>query len=132
MSKSYGNTIPIFSEGKQLKKQVMAIKTDSTPVEEPKDPDGCNLFSIMKLFAPAERLAEVRKLYLEGGAAYGYLKQELAELISDYFAAARRRRAELLQDRESLKRILADGATRARDRAAPTLDLVRRRVGLKY
>lgn len=132
MSKSYGNTIPIFSEGRQLKKQVMAIKTDSTPVEAPKDPDSCNLYSIFKLFAPAERLAEVRKLYLEGGAAYGYLKQELAELINDYFAAARQRRAELLQDRESLKRILADGASRARDRAAPTLDRVRRRVGLKY
>jgi tryptophanyl-tRNA synthetase len=110
----------------------MAIKTDSTPVEEPKDPDSCNLYSIFKLFAPAERLAEVRKLYLEGGAAYGYLKQELAELIGDYFAAARRRRTELLQDRESLKKILAEGATRARDRAAPTLDLVRQRVGLKY
>ncbi len=132
MSKSYGNTIPIFSEGGQLKKQVMAIKTDSTPVEEPKDPDSCNLYSIFKLFAPAKRLAEVRKLYLEGGAAYGYLKQELAELIGDYFAAARRRRTELLQDRESLKKILAEGATRARDRAAPTLDLVRQRVGLKY
>ncbi|MFC1826825.1 tryptophan--tRNA ligase [Thermodesulfobacteriota bacterium] len=132
MSKSYGNTIPIFLEGKPLKKQVMAIQTDSTPVEEPKDPDACNLYNIFKLFAPAERLAEVRKLYVEGGAAYGYIKQELVDLIADYFKEAREKRAELLQDKESLKKMLAQGAQKARKKAAPTLDLVRQRVGLKY
>ncbi|MBW2472764.1 MAG: tryptophan--tRNA ligase [Deltaproteobacteria bacterium] len=132
MSKSYDNTIPIFLEGKQLKKQVMAIQTDSTPVEEPKDPDSCNLYNIFKLFAPTDRLAEIRKLYVEGGAAYGYIKLELVELIEDYFKEARMRRAELLQDRESLRNILALGALKARKKAAPTLDLVRQRVGLKY
>jgi tryptophanyl-tRNA synthetase len=132
MSKSYGNTIPIFLEGKQLKKGVMAIQTDSTPVEEPKDPDACNLYNIFKLFAPVDRLAEVRKLYVEGGAAYGYIKQELVDLIEDYFKDAREKRAELLQDKESLKKILAQGAHKAREKAAPTLDLVRKRVGLKY
>ena len=132
MSKSYGNTIPIFLEGKELKKGVMAIQTDSTPVEEPKDPDACNLYNILKLFAPVDRLAEVRKLYVEGGAAYGYIKQELVDLIEDYFKDAREKRAELLQDKESLKKILAQGAHKAREKAAPTLDLVRKRVGLKY
>jgi len=132
MSKSYGNTIPIFLEGKQLKKRVMAIQTDSTPVEEPKDPDACNLYNIFKLFAPADRLAEIRKLYVEGGAAYGYIKQELVEIIEDYFKEARAKRAELLEDHESLKKILAHGAAKAREKAAPTLDLVRQRVGLKY
>ncbi len=132
MSKSYGNTIPIFLEGKELKKGVMAIQTDSTPVEEPKDPDACNLYNIFKLFAPVDRLAEVRKLYVEGGAAYGYIKQELVDLIGDYFKDARQKRAELLQDKESLKKILAQGAEKAREKAAPTLDLVRKRVGLKY
>ncbi len=132
MSKSYGNTIPIFLEGKELKKGVMAIQTDSTPVEEPKDPDACNLYNIFKLFAPADRLTEVRKLYVEGGAAYGYIKQELVDLIGDYFKDAREKRAELLQDKESLKKILAQGAHKAREKAAPTLDLVRKRVGLKY
>jgi tryptophanyl-tRNA synthetase len=132
MSKSYGNTIPIFSEGKELQKQVMAIQTDSTPVEEPKDPDSCNLYNIFKLFAPADRLLEVRKLYVEGGAAYGYIKQELVVLIEDYFKEARLKRTELLQDRESLKKILAHGAIKAREKAAPTLDRVRQRVGLKY
>lgn len=132
MSKSYGNTIPIFLEGKELKKGVMAIQTDSTPVEQPKDPDACNLYNILKLFAPADRLAEVRKLYVEGGAAYGYIKQELVDLIGDYFKEAREKRAELLQDKQSLKKILAQGAQKAREKAAPTLDLVRKRVGLKY
>jgi tryptophanyl-tRNA synthetase len=132
MSKSYGNTIPIFLEGKQLKKQVMAIQTDSTPVEDPKDPDVCNLYNIFKLFAPADRLAEVRKLYVEGGAAYGYIKLELVDIIGDYFKEAREKRAELLQDKESLKKILDQGAQKAREKAAPTLDLVRQRVGLKY
>jgi tryptophanyl-tRNA synthetase len=132
MSKSYNNTIPIFLEGKQLKKAVMAIQTDSTPVEEPKDPDACNLYNIFKLFAPADRLAEVRKLYVEGGAAYGYIKVELVDLIGDYFKEAREKRAELLQDTESLKKILAKGAQKAREKATPTLELVRQRVGLKY
>ncbi|MFC1837271.1 tryptophan--tRNA ligase [Thermodesulfobacteriota bacterium] len=132
MSKSYDNTIPIFSEGKRLKKRVMAIQTDSTPVEDPKDPDVCNLYNIFKLFAPAERLAEVRKLYVDGGAAYGYIKQELVELISDYFEEAREKRTELLQDKSSLKEILAKGARKAREKAAPTLELVRQKVGLKY
>ncbi len=132
MSKSYGNTIPIFLEGKQLKKQVMAIQTDSTPVEEPKDPDACNLYNIFKLFATADRLAEIRKLYVDGGAAYGYIKLELVDLIGDYFKEAREKRAQLLQDKDSLKKILAQGAQKARDKAAPTLDLVRQRVGLKY
>jgi len=132
MSKSYNNTIPIFLEGKQLKKQVMAIQTDSTPVEEPKDPDGCNLYNIFKLFAPADRLAEVRKLYTEGGAAYGYIKLELVDLIEVYFRKARERRKQLLQDKGHLKEILARGALKAREKAAPTLDLVRQKVGLKY
>jgi tryptophanyl-tRNA synthetase len=132
MSKSYDNTIPIFLAGKQLKQRVMAIQTDSTPVQEPKDPDTCNLYNIFKLFAPADRLAEIRKLYLEGGAAYGYIKLELVELIEKYFEEARKKRAELLQDPDSLKKILARGAHKAREKAAPTLDLVRQRVGLQY
>ncbi len=132
MSKSYGNTIPIFLEGKPLKKKVMAIETDATPVEEPKDPDRCNLFAMFKLFASPERLQEVRDLYVNGGAAYGYIKLELLELISDYFAEARKKKRELLADPEMVRAILRKGADRAREKAAVTLDLVRERVGLKY
>jgi tryptophanyl-tRNA synthetase len=132
MSKSYGNTIPIFLEGKALKKRVMAIETDATPVEAPKDPDKCNLFAILKLFATPERLQEVRDLYVDGGAAYGYIKLELLDLISDYFAEARRKKAEYLADPAMLREILKKGADKARTKAIVTLDLVRERVGLKY
>jgi len=132
MSKSYGNTIPIFLEGKQLKKRVMAIETDSTPVEEPKNPDICNLYNIFKLFATPERLAEVRNLYVNGGAAYGYIKLELLDLISDFYLDARTRKAEFMADPEMLRAILRKGADKAREKAGTTLDLVRDRVGLRY
>lgn len=132
MSKSYDNTIPIFLEGKQLKKKVMAIATDATPVDDPKDPDKCNLYNIFKLFAPPERLAEVRDLYINGGAAYGYIKLELLDLISDYFAEARAKKAEYLNDPEMVRQILKKGADKAREKATVTMDLVRDRVGLKY
>ena len=132
MSKSYDNTIPIFLEGKPLKKQIMAIQTDATPVEEPKDPDTCNLFQIFRLFATPERLAEVHELYVNGGAAYGYIKLELLELITDYFAEARTRKAQYLADPGEVRKIMARGAEKARAKASVTIDLVRDRVGLNY
>lgn len=132
MSKSYGNTIPIFLDGKELKKQVMAIQTDSTPVDQPKDPDKCNLFQIFRLFAAPDRLREVGDLYVNGGAAYGYIKVELFELIDEYFADARKRKGEFLSDPEEVRRIMQKGAQKAREKASVTLDLVRDRVGLTY
>jgi tryptophanyl-tRNA synthetase len=132
MSKSYGNTIPIFLEGKPLKKRIMAIETDATPVEEPKNPDTCNLYNIFKLFATPERLQEVRSLYLNGGAAYGYIKLELLDLITAQFADARKKKAEFLADPGLVRAILKKGAVKAREKAVVTLDLVRDRVGLKY
>ncbi len=132
MSKSYGNTIPIFLEGKKLKKRVMAIETDAIAVEDPKDPDNCNLYAMLKLFASKERLQEIRDLYVNGGAAYGYIKLELLDLISDYYADARKKKAEFLADPEMLRQILHKGGEKARVKAAVTLDLVRDRVGLKY
>jgi tryptophanyl-tRNA synthetase len=132
MSKSYGNTIPIFLEGKALKKRIMAIETDATPVEEPKDPDKCNLFALLKLFASPERLQEVRDLYVNGGAAYGYIKLELFDLVSDYFDEARKKKADYLADPAMLRQILKKGADKARAKAMVTLELVRDRVGLKY
>ncbi len=132
MSKSYGNTIPIFMEGKQLKKRVMSIETDATPVDDPKDPDNCNLYKIMKLFAAPDRMKEIHDLYVNGGAAYGYLKLELLDLLNDKFGEARRKKAEFLDDPETLRSILAKGAEKAREKATVTLDLVRDRIGLKY
>lgn len=132
MSKSYGNTINIFQNAKQLKKSVMAIKTDSTPVEDPKDPEKCNLFSIYKLFAPADRVAETKDLYLNGGAAYGRVKLELVDILWEYFKEAREKREQYANDPAMVKEILAKGAAKAREKAAGTLDLVRERIGLKY
>ncbi len=132
MSKSYGNTIPIFLEGKQLKKRVMAIETDATPVEAPKDPDNCNLYKILQLFAAPARMQEIHDLYINGGAAYGYLKLELLDLLNDQFGKARKKKQEYLSDPAMLREILAKGAEKAREKAAVTLDLVRSRVGLKY
>jgi tryptophanyl-tRNA synthetase len=132
MSKSYGNTIPIFVEDKPLRKVVMSIQTDSTPVEEPKNPDTCNLYALLKLFMPPDRLSEIRDLYVNGGAAYGYIKQELFELIRDYFAEARDKKKELLLNQDYLREVLAKGGDKAREKATVTLDLVRDRVGLKY
>ncbi|OIP44457.1 MAG: tryptophan--tRNA ligase [Deltaproteobacteria bacterium CG23_combo_of_CG06-09_8_20_14_all_60_8] len=132
MSKSYGNTIPIFLDEKELKKRVMAIVTDATPVEAPKNPDTCNLFQIYKLFAPADRLAEVNALYVNGGAMYGKIKLELVDLLWDYFREARAKRAELDRNPGYLREVLRQGAEKARAKATVTLDLVRERVGLKY
>ena len=132
MSKSYGNTIPIFATEKELKKKVMAIVTDATPVEEPKDPEKCNLFSLYKLFAPADRLAEVHGLYVNGGAMYGKIKLELLDLLWEYFREAREKREQLLADPGQVRDILHRGAIKAREKAVVTLDMVRDRVGLKY
>ena len=88
MSKSYGNTIEIFLDEKSLRKRVMNVKTDSTPVDQPKDPETCNLFQIYRHFAPKDRVEEVRRLYVEGGASYGVVKKELAEILWETFPRA--------------------------------------------
>ncbi|HMK36122.1 MAG TPA: tryptophan--tRNA ligase [Desulfomonilaceae bacterium] len=132
MSKSYNNTIEIFLDEKTLKKRVMSITTDSTPVDQPKNPDTCNLFQIYQHFAPAERLREVRRLYVEGGAAYGTLKKELLGLLWEHFREARENRARLAADPGHIRQILARGAEKARAIAYGTLEDVRRKVGAKY
>lgn len=132
MSKSYDNTIEIFLDEKTLKKKVMNIVTDSTPVDQPKNPETCNLFQIYRHFAPPERVAEVHRLYVEGGAAYGTIKKELAGVLWDYFRESRDKRAQLAKDPGYLREVLAKGAAKARAIAAGTIDLVRDRVGLKY
>jgi tryptophanyl-tRNA synthetase len=132
MSKSYDNTIPIFLDEKALRKRVMAIQTDATPVEAPKDPEKCNLYALLKLFASPEKMREVHDLYVNGGAAYGYLKQDLFELINAHFAAARIKKKELLDNPDYLRQVLAKGGEKARAKAMVTLELARDRMGLKY
>ncbi|MFZ3071090.1 MAG: tryptophan--tRNA ligase [Anaerolineaceae bacterium] len=130
MSKSYHNTLPIFAPEKELRKQVMRIVTDSKTPEEPKDPDTCNLFQIYRLFAPEQCLREVRSLYLNGGLAYGTLKQELADLMLAYFAEARSVYAILIDDHAYLDKVLGEGAIKAREIGRPVLNRMRRVVGL--
>ncbi len=132
MSKSYDNTIPIFLEEKPLRKRIMSIQTDATPVEEPKNPDTCNVYALLKLFASEDKMREVRELYVNGGASYGLLKQDLFELVNAHFAGARARKKELLANPDYLRQILAKGAEKARAKAAKTMDLVRDRVGITY
>ena len=132
MSKSYGNTINIFEDEASLKKKVMRIKTDSTPVEEPKDPETCNLFALYRLFADAEKIAAMKERYLKGGVGYGEVKKELLGLIYDYFAPFRKKRAELAKDTGAIHDILKKGAEKTRAEAVKTLDLVKERTGLRY
>jgi tryptophanyl-tRNA synthetase len=132
MSKSYDNTIEIFLDEKTLKKKVMSIKTDSTPVEEPKNPETCNLFQIYRHFAPPDRVEEVLRLYKEGGAAYGTIKKELVGILWDFFRDTREERAKLLKDPGHLRDVLARGAEKAREIGRETIDAVRQRVGIVY
>lgn len=132
MSKSYGNTIDIFENEKSLKKKVMSIVTDSTPVESPKNPDTCNVFALYRLFAPAERTNAMRERYRAGGVGYGEVKKELLGLIWDYFRPFREKREALAADRGQIAAILKKGAEKTREIAMPTIEDVRRRVGLRY
>ncbi|MCI5220257.1 MAG: tryptophan--tRNA ligase, partial [Candidatus Electrothrix sp. LOE2] len=102
------------------------------PVEDPKNPDNCNLYALLQLFASEEKMTEVHDPYVNGGAAYGYLKQDLFELIRDYYADARSKKKELLRNQDYLREILRKGADKARTKAVETLDVVRDRVGLRY
>ena len=130
MSKSYGNTLPIFGEEKPLKKLIMKITTDSTPVEEPKATANSTILALYHLFAsPADYAAMVAD-HQRGGIGYGELKKRLADAYWDYFAPMRARRIEVLADPGYVDRILAAGAERAREEAAKVLDRVRHAVGL--
>jgi tryptophanyl-tRNA synthetase len=131
MSKSYGNTIEIFEPEKSVKKKIMKIVTDSTPVEDPKDPDKCNVFALLKLVASSEELADWENKYRNGGMGYGQAKKRLAELMIDYFKSFRQKRTELENNISYVKQILANGAERAKAVATETLEKARQAVGLR-
>ena len=130
MSKSYNNTIEIFGEEKPLRKKFMSIKTDSKGMEEPKDPDTCNVFQLYKLFATPEQQEEMRARYIAGNYGYGHAKQALFEAYMDYFAPMRKRREELVNNMDYVDAILKRGAERAREEAMKTLTKVRELVGI--
>lgn len=130
MSKSYGNTIGIFDEGKTLKKKVMSIETDSTPLDEPKDPESCNVFALIKLFADEETKEEIAGKYRAGGYGYGHAKKELLGMITDYFAEARERRKELQKNEDYMIDVLKEGGKKARERAETVMKPVREATGI--
>ena len=129
MSKSYGNTIQMFATKAELKKQVMSIVTDSTPLEEPKDPEN-NITKLYELFATKEELAEMKRKFSEGGYGYGHGKIELLNKILEYFGEARAKREELVKNPEYLEEVLRKGAKKARAMAIEKLKEVKKAVGL--
>jgi len=130
MSKSYGNTIEIFESEGSVRKKIMRIVTDSTPVEEPKNPGKCNVFALLKLVASPEELAEWENRYRSGGMGYSEAKKRLAELVIDYFEPFRQKRTELENNIDYVREVLANGAKRAKAVAAKTLAQARKAVGL--
>jgi tryptophanyl-tRNA synthetase len=129
MSKSYGNIIDIFLPDKELLKQIKTIVTDSTPLEEPKDPDKDNVFAIYKLIATPEQTADLRKKYLGGNYGYGHAKQELYELITQKFAKEREAFNFYFSNPAELDKKLRQGEERARVIAHATLKRVRGKLG---
>ena len=130
MSKSYDNTIEIFEPENKVKKKVMRIVTDSTPVEDPKDPETCNAFAFLKLVADENELAEWEQKYRHGGTGYGTVKKRVVELLHDYFRPFCQKRAELDNNPDYVEEVLCNGAQRARAVASKTMERVRDAIGL--
>jgi tryptophanyl-tRNA synthetase len=129
MSKSYGNSIEIFAEGKTLKKSVMGIVTDSTPVEAPKDPEKNTVFELFKLFATPDEVAALADRYRAGGMGYGEAKTMLLAKIDAYFSPFRDKRKQLAANPDEVEEVLREGAKKARADATQTMELVRSAVG---
>ncbi|WP_037318455.1 tryptophan--tRNA ligase [Salegentibacter sp. Hel_I_6] len=129
MSKSKGNTINLFVSDKKLRKQIMAIATDSTPLEEPKNPDTCNVFALYKLVAPEAQIAEMRKNYEAGGFGYGHAKQALYEVLLEQFKEPREKYEYYMNNLEELDKALEVGAEKARNVANEVIKRVRAKVG---
>ena len=129
MSKSSGNIINLFLPDKKLRKQIMKIKTDSTPMEDPKNPDTCNLFSLYKLLASEPQIAEMRANYEGGNYGYGHAKQAFYELLIDKFSVERERYNYFMNNLEEIDKALAIGAEKAKIVATSVLKRVREKVG---
>ena len=131
MSKSYHNTIELFAEEKTLRKKVMSIVTDSTPVEAPKDPANSSIVDLFRLFASEEDVQEMEQRFRAGGTGYGEFKKQLFEAIWGYFEPMRMRRKELESDPGYVESVLASGARRANALASETVRKVRQATGLQ-
>ncbi|MEY2518971.1 MAG: tryptophanyl-tRNA synthetase [Verrucomicrobiota bacterium] len=130
MSKSYGNTIDLFVDEKQTRKQVMSIVTDSSPVEASKEPDQSTIFHLYSLFAAKDEIEEMREKFRKGGTGYGDFKKQLFEKLWEYFEPMRKRREEILRDPDHIDTVLARGAERANEEADKVMARVRGAAGL--
>jgi tryptophanyl-tRNA synthetase len=130
MGKSYGNNIDIFGDEKEIRKRIMSIVTDSTPVEAPKDPSRSTIFQLYSLFASKDQIAKMRERFQKGGTGYGDFKKQLFEKLWEYFAPMRKRREEILADKSYIDNVLAHGAKRANEVANEVMKRVRDAVGL--
>jgi tryptophanyl-tRNA synthetase len=130
MSKSYDNTIEIFQTSKKTAKRVGQIVTDSTPLEEPKDPETCNVFALLKLLAEPEEIEEIAASYRAGGYGYGHAKKRLGQLINERFAEARERYNQLEADPDTVRDILRSGGEKARAAADVVMQRVRAATGI--
>jgi len=131
MSKSYDNTIPIFGKEKAIRKTVMNVVTDCTPLEDPKDPDKCNVVALYKLVATPAELADLKAKYRAGNYGYGHAKQALFEKLWEYFRPMRERRDELAANVDYVWQCLAANAEKAQVEAEKTMTKVRYAVGLR-
>ena len=129
MSKSKNNILDVFLPEKQLRKQVMGIATDSTPLEEPKDPESCTVFSLYRMVAQESALKQMRKQYESGGFGYGHAKQALFEALLDKFALARTQFDKLMEEPQQMDLVLKQGAQKAQEIAEDVLSRVRSRLG---
>jgi tryptophanyl-tRNA synthetase len=131
MSKSYGNTIDLFAPEEEIRKRIMSIKTDSTPVEAPKPSAGNVLYRLLELVTPPDQFAEIDRSWRSGGKGYGEYKKMLLDQFHAAFDQPRKAREQLLANPDALERTLQEGAQRARELAAPIISGVRRAVGLR-
>ncbi len=131
MSKSYGNTINMFAAEKALRKSVMSVVTDSTPLEDPKPVEGSNVLALYRLFAGADEVRRMEDEFRAGGTGYGDFKKRLFEAVMDHFGPMRARRAELERSPDYVDEVLRKGADRAREVAVATMDRVRLAIGLR-
>ncbi|MFO0659208.1 MAG: tryptophan--tRNA ligase [Polyangiaceae bacterium] len=131
MSKSYNNTLELFADDATIKKKIMSIKSDSTPVEAPKDPASNPIHPLLMLFASESDAAEINRTYREGGKGYGHYKMQLLDLFHARFDAARARRKELENDRGYVDQVLKQGAEKARGYAVPVIERIRTAVGTR-
>lgn len=132
MSKSYDNTIPLFLKPKKLKKLIMKIVTNSQTIEEPKDPDTCNVFALYKLFTNHAEQEEMKKKYRAGGLGWGHAKTALFEKMNEKLAPFRENYSNIITDKEYIDKILDEGSKKAREIASKKMKMLKQNIGVGF